>query len=118
MCIDLDTQISPDSERAKTGVLSAASDELLRECWKTWRLSDPFRSVLYLELVTHAIDNQILEIEYARDAMRSIDKSLKENEIANWTINDVSSKKRYIKSKSKHVCCMNSVKLWSVCMKV
>ncbi|KAI8987003.1 hypothetical protein BDB01DRAFT_849161 [Pilobolus umbonatus] len=88
MCIDLDTEVLPDTERAKIGVLSQASDELLRECWKTWRLSDPFRTVLYLELIKKRLDIDDRYIPDAKNAMRSLDKCLKENDIRNWTIND------------------------------
>ena len=35
MCMDLDTNIAPDTEKAKTSVLSQASDDLLRECSNT-----------------------------------------------------------------------------------
>lgn len=93
--MDLDTNIAPDTERAKSSVLSQASEDLLRECWKTWRLSPPFRAVLYLELIKNRLDTDEsqgeVDIDEASDAMRALDKCLKENEIRNWTINDVSS---------------------------
>lgn len=92
--MDLDTNIAPETERAKFSVLSQASEDLLRECWKTWRLSQPYRAVLYLELIKNRMDtvdfHTDIDIEEARDAMRAIDKCLKENEIRHWTINDVS----------------------------
>ncbi|CAO0801326.1 unnamed protein product [Mucor circinelloides] len=92
MCMDLDTNIAPDTERAKSSVLSQASEDLLRECWKTWRLSPPFRAVLYLELIKNRLDTDEsqgeVDIDEASDAMRALDKCLKENEIRNWTIND------------------------------
>jgi hypothetical protein len=92
--MDLDTNIAPDTERAKSSVLSQASEDLLRECWKTWRLSQPYRAVLYLELIKNRMDtvdfHTDVDIEEARDAMRAIDKCLRENEIRHWTINDVS----------------------------
>lgn len=94
MCMDLDTNIAPDTEKAKTSVLSQASDDLLRECSNTWRLSAPFRSVLYLELIKTRMDTEEIDIhdaiDDAREAIRALDKCLKENEIQNWTINDVS----------------------------
>ncbi|CEG75561.1 hypothetical protein RMATCC62417_10582 [Rhizopus microsporus] len=92
MCMDLDTNIAPDTEKAKTSVLSQASDDLLRECSNTWRLSAPFRSVLYLELIKTRMDTEEIDIhdaiDDAREAIRALDKCLKENEIQNWTIND------------------------------
>ncbi|KAI8367396.1 hypothetical protein EDC96DRAFT_461821 [Choanephora cucurbitarum] len=92
MCVDLDTRVSPDAERAKSSVLSQASEDLLRECWKTWRLSQPFRAVLYLEIIKNRMDTEEyqgeIDIIEARDAMRALDKCIKENEIRNWTIND------------------------------
>lgn len=100
MCIDLDTNIAPDAEKAKTSVLSQASDDLLRECSNTWRLSAPFRSVLYLELIKTRMDTEEIDIydaiDDAREAIRALDKCLKENEIQNWTINDVCIKKVYV----------------------
>lgn len=94
MCMDLDTSIAPDTEKAKASVLSQASDDLLRECWTTWRLSSPFRAVLYLELVKNRMDTEDsqgeVDILEARDATRAVDKCLKENDVRNWTINDVS----------------------------
>lgn len=95
MCMDLDTNIAPDTERAKSSILSQSSDDLLRECWKTWRLSSPFRAVLYLELIKNRMDTEELQGEVdileARDAMRALDKCLKESDVRNWTINDVGS---------------------------
>ncbi|GAA5797543.1 hypothetical protein HPULCUR_002931 [Helicostylum pulchrum] len=92
MCMDLDLNISPDTERAKASVLSQSSDDLLRECWKTWRLSSPFRAVLYLELIKNRMDTEELQGEVdileARDATRALDKCLKESDVRNWTIND------------------------------
>ncbi|CAO3610411.1 unnamed protein product [Mucor hiemalis] len=92
MCMDLDTSIAPDTEKAKASVLSQASDDLLRECWTTWRLSSPFRAVLYLELVKNRMDTEDsqgeVDILEARDATRAVDKCLKENDVRNWTIND------------------------------
>ncbi|KAI9485405.1 MAG: hypothetical protein EXX96DRAFT_513980 [Benjaminiella poitrasii] len=92
MCMDLDTKIAPDTERAKSSILSQASEDLLRECWTTWRLSPPFRAVLYLETIKNRMDIDESQSEYdifdAKDAMRALDKCLKENEIRNWTIND------------------------------
>lgn len=101
MCLDLDINIAPDTERAKLSVLSQASEDLLRECAKTWRLSSPYRAVLYLELTKSRLDDTMdgltdIDIEDARDAVRGLDKCLKENEIRNWTINDVKKKKRDI----------------------
>lgn len=97
MCMDLDTNTTSDVERAKTSVLSQASDDLLRECSNTWRLSAPFRSVLYLELIKTRMDTEEIDIfdaiEDVREAIRALDKCLKENEIRNWTINDVELKK-------------------------
>lgn len=90
MCVDYDTDVIPDSERAKISVLSQQSDELLRECWKTWRLSAPFRAVLYLELVKARFDDEKLELDDVRDASRALDKVIKENDTSNWAINDVS----------------------------
>ncbi|CAO3703440.1 unnamed protein product [Rhizopus stolonifer] len=92
MCMDIDTNVSPDSERAKTSVLSQSSEDLLRECSNIWRLSAPFRSVLYLELIKTRMDTEEIDIidafDDVREAIRSLDKCLKENEIRNWTIND------------------------------
>ncbi|KAI9334636.1 hypothetical protein BD770DRAFT_416074 [Pilaira anomala] len=92
MCMDLDLNISPDTERAKSSVLSQSSDDLLRECWKTWRLSSPFRAVLYLELIKNRMDTEEsqgeVDILEARDATRALDKCIKESDIRNWTIND------------------------------
>ncbi|KAI9005425.1 hypothetical protein CLU79DRAFT_841103 [Phycomyces nitens] len=88
MCIDYDTKVTPDAERAKTSVLSQQSDELLRECWKTWRLTSPYRAVLYLELVKTRFELGELGFEDIRDATRALDKSIKENDVNSWAIND------------------------------
>ncbi|KAG1109149.1 hypothetical protein G6F40_008883 [Rhizopus arrhizus] len=107
MCIDLDTNIAPDAEKAKTSVLSQASDDLLRECSNTWRLSAPFRSVLYLELIKTRMDTEEIDIydaiDDAREAIRALDKCLKENEIQNWTINDRESLVRVFEGVN-HTC--------------
>ncbi|KAI8333569.1 hypothetical protein BC941DRAFT_433809 [Chlamydoabsidia padenii] len=88
MCIDYDTDIIPDSERAKTSVLSQQSDDLLRECWRTWRLSAPFRTVLYMELIKQRFDQGVFNLDDIRDALRTLDKAMKENDINNWTLSD------------------------------
>ncbi|KAI9243823.1 hypothetical protein BDA99DRAFT_529801 [Phascolomyces articulosus] len=88
MCIDYDNEVVPDCERAKTSVLSQQSDELLRECWRTWRLSAPFRAVLYLELVRTRFDQNKLDLEDVKDASRALDKVIKENSSKTWAIND------------------------------
>ncbi|KAI8391683.1 uncharacterized protein BYT42DRAFT_204279 [Radiomyces spectabilis] len=87
-CIDYDMKEIPDSERAKSSVLSQQSDDLLRECWIAWRLTAPFRAVLYLELVKSRFDANELRFEDVKDATRNLDKVIKENDMANWTIND------------------------------
>ena len=89
MCIDYDNEVVPDCERAKTSVLSQQSDELLRECWRTWRLSAPFRAVLYLELVRTRFDQNKLDLEDVKDASRALDKVIKENNSSTGAINDV-----------------------------
>ncbi|OAD78410.1 hypothetical protein PHYBLDRAFT_69648 [Phycomyces blakesleeanus NRRL 1555(-)] len=89
MCIDYDTKVTPDAERAKTSVLSQQSDELLRECWKTWRLTSPYRAVLYLELVKTRFELGELDFEDIRDATRALDKAIKENDVNSWAINDM-----------------------------
>ncbi|CAO3598850.1 unnamed protein product [Absidia cylindrospora] len=91
MCIDYDADIIPHSERAKTSVLSQQSDDLLRECWRTWRLSAPFRSVLYMELIKQRFDQGRFNIDDIRDAIRTLDKALKENDIHDWTRTDYTS---------------------------
>lgn len=92
MCLDHDVaRLSnlPESERAKTSVLSQQSDELLRECWKTWRLSDPFRAILYLSLVKAKFDGNDLGIDDVSDALRSLERVAKENDAAFWPLADV-----------------------------
>lgn len=90
MCIDFDLEVVPDSERAKTSVLSVQSDDLLRECWRTWRISAPFRAVTYLQLVASKFQQDKLDLEDVQDAMRALDKVIKETDVSNWAINDVS----------------------------
>ncbi|KAG1471384.1 hypothetical protein G6F56_002153 [Rhizopus delemar] len=107
MCMDLDTNIAPDAEKAKTSILSQASDDLLRECSNIWRLSAPFRSVLYLELIKIRMDTEEMDIydafDDAREAIRALDKCLKENEIQNWTMNDRESLVRVFEDVN-HTC--------------
>ncbi|KAI7868232.1 hypothetical protein BDF14DRAFT_1881026 [Spinellus fusiger] len=88
MCIDYDTNVTPDAERAKTSVISQQSDELLRECWKTWRLSTPYRAVLYLELIKNRFEGGELDFDDIKDATRALDKAIKENDVSTWAIND------------------------------
>jgi hypothetical protein len=93
LCLDHDTEdlaSVPESERAKTSALSQQSDQLLRECWRTWRLSAPFRAILYLSLVKTKFDQNELGIEDLQDALRSLDRVTKENELSSWSIADVS----------------------------
>ncbi|KAI9023757.1 hypothetical protein CLU79DRAFT_803967 [Phycomyces nitens] len=88
MAIDYNINVTPDQEKAKTSVLSHKSDELLRECWKTWRLSEAFRAVLYLELINaRYVDNE-LEFEDVKDAARSLEKVIKESGVNNWANKD------------------------------
>jgi hypothetical protein len=90
MCIDFDNNVVPESERAKTKVLSTQSDDLLKECWMRWRLSAPYRSILYLETVKARFDNGELEFDDVKDAIKGVDKVIKEVDISTWAINDVS----------------------------
>jgi hypothetical protein len=117
VCLDHDVNSEDDGDRSKTGILSNSNDELLRECWKTWRLSDPFRAVLYMDLLKGYIDKGALDLDYAKDAMRSLDKCLKENEVANWTINDVSLLFYFILFYPHCILNYFSVKIWYACMK-
>ncbi|KAL0089298.1 hypothetical protein F4703DRAFT_1973871 [Phycomyces blakesleeanus] len=88
MAIDYNINVTPDKEKAKTSVLSHQEDELLRECWKTWRLSEAFRAVLYLEAInTRYVHNEV-EFEDVKDAARSLDKVIKESGINNWANKD------------------------------
>lgn len=91
-CLDRDIEnfsSVPESERSKTSVLTHPSDELLRECWKTWRLSSPFRAILYLTLVKSKFDKDELTIDDINEAIRSLDKVMKESDIHSWAIVDV-----------------------------
>jgi hypothetical protein len=97
MCIDFDNNVVPESERAKTKVLSTQSDDLLKECWMRWRLSAPFRSILYLETVKARFDNGELDFEDVKDAVKGVDKVIKEVDISSWAINDVSIQRFSVK---------------------
>ncbi|CAO3587279.1 unnamed protein product [Absidia cylindrospora] len=88
LCIEMDTSTNADADRAKSSVLSQQSDEVLRECWKTWRLSAPYRAVLYLELVKTRFDYEQLDHDDVNDATRSLDRVIKENDVSTWAIND------------------------------
>ncbi|RUS24529.1 hypothetical protein BC938DRAFT_473438 [Jimgerdemannia flammicorona] len=90
-CIDHDISIESSEERTKATVLSKSSEEVLKECFLRWRLSSPYRAVLYLDLVKQKYDAEQLSFEDLKDAMRTFDnKSFKELDLADWTINDVS----------------------------
>ncbi|CAO0802314.1 unnamed protein product [Mucor circinelloides] len=94
MCLDYDTDslsTLPEAERAKTSALSQQSDELLRECWKTWRLSAPFRAILYLSLIKSKFDSNELGIDDISDALRSLERVAKENDASCWAIADRNS---------------------------
>jgi hypothetical protein len=94
LCLDHDTEnfaTIPEIERAKTSALSQQSIELLRECWKTWRLSSPYRAILYLSLTKQKLDQNELGISDIFDAFRSLDKVTKENELTSWAISEVNS---------------------------
>ncbi|SAL95680.1 hypothetical protein [Absidia glauca] len=88
LCIEMDTSTNADAERAKSSVLSQQSDEILRECWKTWRLSAPYRAVLYLELVKTRFDYEQLNHDDVNDATRALDRVIKEYDVSTWAIND------------------------------
>lgn len=93
LCLDHDTkdlESIPEAERAKTSALSQQSDQLLRECWRTWRLSSPFRAILYLSLVKSKFDENELGLEDLQDALRALDRVTKENELSSWSTADVS----------------------------
>ncbi|KAI8362653.1 hypothetical protein BD560DRAFT_484076 [Blakeslea trispora] len=103
MTICLDTDIEnfssvPESERSKTSVLSHQSDEILRECWKTWRLSAPYRAVVYLSLVKSKYDQDQLNVEDINDALRSLDKVTKEHDFGSWATADRDNAMRTLKS--------------------
>lgn len=92
ICLDYDTDkfsTLPEAERAKTSAMSQQSDELLRECWKTWRLSAPFRAILYLNLVKSKFDSNDLGIDDISHALRSLERVAKENDTTCWAIADV-----------------------------
>lgn len=73
-------------------VLSRLSEDVLKECFLRWRLTAPYRAVLYLELVKQKYDAGLLQFEDLQDSMRAFDnKSFKELDFADWTINDVGS---------------------------
>ncbi|KAI8098717.1 uncharacterized protein BX664DRAFT_354245 [Halteromyces radiatus] len=88
LCIEKDTSSNAEADRAKSSVLSQQSDELLRECWKTWRLSAPYRAVLYLELVKTRFEYEQLDHDDVNDATRALDRVIKENDVSTWAIND------------------------------
>ncbi|CAO3590690.1 unnamed protein product [Absidia cylindrospora] len=88
LCIEMDTSTNVEADRAKSSVLSQQSDEILRECWKTWRLSAPYRAVLYLELVKTRFDYEQLDHDDVNDATRSLDRVIKEYDVNTWAIND------------------------------
>ncbi|KAI7901688.1 uncharacterized protein BX663DRAFT_487397 [Cokeromyces recurvatus] len=92
MCLDYDTENFSSSiseaERSKISAFSQQSDQLLRECWRTWRLSAPFRAILYLNLVKSKFDQSELDIEDLNYALRALDRVTKENDIQFWSTID------------------------------
>ncbi|ORX59569.1 hypothetical protein DM01DRAFT_1282559 [Hesseltinella vesiculosa] len=88
MCMDFDTQVIPSSERAKTSVLSQQSDELLRECFRTWRLTSSFRAVLYLQLIKDRYDRGIFGFDDITEGLHKLDRAIKETEVHAWTMAD------------------------------
>ncbi|ORX53565.1 hypothetical protein DM01DRAFT_1322519 [Hesseltinella vesiculosa] len=97
-CLEYDVVTNGDAERAKSSVLSVQSDILLRECWKGWRLSAASRGVLYLELIKTRFDYEQLNMEDLNDAMRSLDRVIKDNDVSTWAINDRESLIRVFES--------------------
>ncbi|KAI9486716.1 MAG: hypothetical protein EXX96DRAFT_604807 [Benjaminiella poitrasii] len=92
MCLDYDTEnfnsSVSETERVKTSALSQQSDQLLRECWRTWRLSSPYRAILYLNLAKSKFDQNELDVEDINDALRVLDRVNKENDVQFWSITD------------------------------
>lgn len=93
MCVDFDTanfEQIPESERSKTTVLSRQSTDILCECWKTWRLSSSFRTMVYLNLIISKFDQNQVGFEEVDEAMQWLEKVIEENDLNSWTIADVS----------------------------
>lgn len=94
LCIEHDINISPDIERAEYSLLLQESEDLLERCTKTWRLSAPFKNIVYLELIaarfgkaTNSVTN--IDLKDLKDAVFKLDECLREKEVQFWTISDV-----------------------------
>ncbi|KAI8973443.1 hypothetical protein BDF20DRAFT_960679 [Mycotypha africana] len=95
---DIEQQQANDRDAFPATGLSQQSDDLLRECWRTWRLSSPFRAILYLNLLKPKVDANELDVHAISDAMRSLDKVMKEYDISMWPSSDVKNAVRAFES--------------------
>lgn len=73
-----------------THLLSLESEELLRECWKTWRLSWPFRVTMHLSSVKSSLSIDKIHLEETKETVKLLEKVLKDHPIGSWAEADVS----------------------------
>ncbi|RCI06748.1 hypothetical protein CU098_013112 [Rhizopus stolonifer] len=79
-----------------THLLSLESEELLRECWKTWRLSWPFRVTMHLSSVKSSLSIDKIHLEETKETVKLLEKVLKDHPIGSWAEADCSFLKRVL----------------------
>lgn len=70
-------------------LLSEESEDLLKECWKTWRLSWPFRAAIYLNSVKAMLPNHDIGIDQVKESIKTLERVVKDYSIELWATSDV-----------------------------
>ncbi|CEI89063.1 hypothetical protein RMCBS344292_03436 [Rhizopus microsporus] len=69
-------------------LLSEESEDLLKECWKTWRLSWPFRAAIYLNSVKAMLPNRDIGIDQVKESIKTLERVVKDYSIELWATSD------------------------------
>ncbi|CAO3693003.1 unnamed protein product [Rhizopus microsporus] len=77
-------------------LLSEESEDLLKECWKTWRLSWPFRAAIYLNSVKAMLQNHGIGIDQVKESIKTLERVVKDYPIDFWATSDSSFVKRVL----------------------
>ncbi|KAI9266940.1 hypothetical protein BY458DRAFT_437538 [Sporodiniella umbellata] len=77
-------------------LLSLESEELLNECWETWRLSWPFYVTMRLSSVKSVLSLNKIHIEETQKTIELLEKVLEEHSLNNWEETDFSFLKRVL----------------------
>jgi len=94
-CLDTDLKAMRDpnvndDDQVSLGILSPAHIEVINECALRWRISQPYRTACFLDLIKQLYERNEVPLDCVPEALGTVSKVLHEISLDKWPTQDVS----------------------------